>query len=104
MFGKNGEQSQDLADWLEAHPQREDLYSALRPARGTCLQDRTFLDEIDQLQPSLRTTQLCDLEALNELNATDAGISWFIPSVSHLVSICSLTARMAFLRTVFRLH
>ena len=80
------EQSQDLADWLEAHPQREDLYSALRPLLAErALQDRTFLDEIDQLQPSLRTTQLCDLEALNELNATDAGISWFIPSVSHLV-------------------
>ena len=97
------EQSQDLATGLKhiLNVRISTLAKALLAERA--LQDRTFLDEIDQLQPSLRTTQLCDLEALNELNATDAGISWFIPSVSHLVPDLQPYSADG-LRTVFRLH
>ena len=43
--------SPQLAAWLESHPQREDLYSALRPLLvDRPRQERTFLDLIDQLQ------------------------------------------------------
>ena len=58
--GKAGVNSlQNLATWLESHPQREDLYAALRPLLAERpRQDRTFLDEIDQLQAALRTAQL----------------------------------------------
>ena len=43
------QQSPALAEWVESHPQREDLYSALRPLLvERPRQDRTFLDEIDQ--------------------------------------------------------
>ena len=80
------QKSPALAEWVESHPQREDLYSALRPLLAVRpRQDRTFLDEIDQLQSTLRTIQLCDSESLQNLNAGDAGISWLIPSVAHLV-------------------
>ena len=37
--------SPELATWLEAHPQREDLYAALRPFGDRPRQERTFLDE-----------------------------------------------------------
>ena len=48
--------SLSLAKWLEAHPQREDLYAALRPLLADRpRQDRNFLDEIDQLQAFMRT-------------------------------------------------
>ena len=76
--------SPELAAWLEAHPQREDLYSALRPLLANCpRQERTFLDEIDRLQASLRTFQLrhsSDLEALRE---GESEISWLLSSVNH---------------------
>ena len=51
-FGKSGSAVHpELAKWLESHPQREDLYAALRPLLAERpRQDRTFLDEIDQLQ------------------------------------------------------
>ena len=55
-----------LSKWLEAHPQREDLYAALRPLLADRpRQDRTFLDQLDQLQPSLRTLQLIDPQELD---------------------------------------
>ena len=76
--------SPDLAKWLEAHPQREDLYAALRPLLADRpRQDRTFLDEIDQLHPSLRTLQLRDQSDLAGLQAAEEKISWFSPSISH---------------------
>ena len=46
-------------------------------------QDRTFLDEIDQLQPLQRTVQFSDSESLNELFANEVGTSWLIPSLGH---------------------
>ena len=77
--------SPDLAKWLEAHPQREDLYAALRPLLADRpRQDRTFLDEIDQLQASLRTLQLRDASDLEGLQA-DSDISWLVPTASHLL-------------------
>ena len=79
------QQSPELADWLESHPQREDLYAALRPLLAERpRQDRTFLDEIDQLQAALRTAQLDEPEALQSFNAGD-GISWFISSVAQVL-------------------
>ena len=80
------QQSPALMEWLESHPEREDLYAALRPLLADRpRQDRTFLDQIDQLQPSLRTACLCDTEDLNILNAEDSSTAWFIPSVAHLL-------------------
>ena len=65
-----------------SRPQR-DLYAALRPLLAERpRQDRTFLDEIDQLQASLRTVQLDHPE---DLNGADDGISWLIPSVAYLL-------------------
>ena len=47
------QKSPPLIQWLESHPQREDLYAAIRPLLAARpRQDRTFLDEIDQLQSS----------------------------------------------------
>ena len=78
--------SPDLVKWLEAHPQREDLYAALRPLLADRpRQDRNFLDEIDLLQPSLRTLQLRNREDLDVFEDADEDISWFLPSISHLV-------------------
>ena len=80
------QQSPALATWLESHPQREDLYAALRPLLAERpRQDRTFLDEIDQLQAALRTAQLDDTEALKDLKNTDHGVSWLIPSLAQLL-------------------
>ena len=79
-------QSPALAEWLESHPQREDLYSALRPLlAGRPRQDRTFLDEIDHLQAALRTAQLDCPESLQDLKNADDAISWLLPSVAQLV-------------------
>ena len=78
--------SVDLVNWLESHPQREDLYSALRPLLADCpRQDRTFLDEIDQLQSSLRTLQLRDQEDIDGFQSADSEISWFSPSITYLL-------------------
>ena len=79
-------QSPDLVEWLEVHPQREDLYVALRPLlTSSARQDRTFLDAIDALQSSLRTVQLRNLEDFNRFEKSDTDISWFLPSISHLL-------------------
>jgi len=76
--------STELSKWIEAHPQREDLYAALRPLLADRpRQERTFLDEIDQLQASLRTLQLRDASELESLRSTESEISWLLPSVSH---------------------
>ena len=80
------QQSSALSEWLESHPQREDLYAALRPLLAVRpRQDRTFLDAIDQLQVSLRTVQVQDPEVLQDLNADEDSISWLIPSFAHLL-------------------
>ena len=76
--------STELAAWLEAHPQREDLYASLRPLLAERpRQERTFLDEIDHLQASLRTLHLKAHSDFEALEAPDSVISWFLPSVSH---------------------
>ena len=78
--------SPELAKWLESHPQREDLYAALRPLLAERpRQDRTFLDEIDQLQASMRAAQVHSLDALHALSSADPGVSWLIPSAHHLL-------------------
>ena len=75
-----------LAEWLESHPQREDLYASLRPLLAERpRQDRTFLDEIDQLQVALRTAELRDPLDIQALNSEGAAISWLVPSVAHLL-------------------
>ena len=76
----------ELAAWLETHPQREDLYAALRPLFVTYpLQDRNFLDQLDMLQSSMRAAQLFDFQGLQDLCDVDTRISWLIPSVTHLL-------------------
>ena len=78
--------SAELAKWLESHPQREDIYAALRPLMAESpRQDRTFLDWIDQLQTYIRTVQLRDSESLQALDLSDPGVSWLLPSMSHLL-------------------
>ena len=43
----------ELANWIEAHPQREDLLcSSPASPHDRPRQDLTLLDEIDRLQPS----------------------------------------------------
>ena len=80
------EKTPALLDWLESHPQREDLYAALRPLLAQRpRQDRSFLDEIDQLQSVLRTVQCFEPDSLQELKAQEAAISWLIPSPTCLV-------------------
>ena len=76
--------SPELANWIEAHPQREDLYAALRPLlTDRPRQDLTLLDEIDRLQPSLRTLQLKNPSDFDALTSADSDISWFFPSVNY---------------------
>ena len=78
--------SSELEIWLESHPQREDLYAALRPLLAERpRQDRTFLDEIDQLQSMLRTAQVREPAAIQSLTVEESGTSWLIPSVAHLL-------------------
>ena len=78
--------SSELQKWLESHPQREDLYAALRPLLADRpRQDRTFLDEIGHLQASMRSVQLSSAATLQELSVSDGGVSWLIPSVAHLL-------------------
>ena len=68
--------SSELASWLESHPQREDLYAALRPLLADLArQDRTFLDEIDKLQTCMRAVQLRDPQDLQALSSADPDIS-----------------------------
>ena len=74
-----------VAAWIEGHPQREDLYAALRPLlAGRPLQDRTLLDLIDQLQPGIQSAQLTTAEEFEALPVA-AGVSWFIPGQSQLL-------------------
>ena len=74
-----------MASWIASHPQREDLYAALRPALAQRpLQDRTLLDLIDQLQPGLQTQELlrpADLAAL----PPDSPISWLLSNPEKLL-------------------
>ena len=58
-----------LEKWLESHPQREDLYASLRPLRRIQRQSRivSFLDEIDQLQGSIRLAQFMTLRIYRHL-------------------------------------
>ena len=80
------EETPALVEWVESHPQREDLYSALRPLLAERpRQDRTFLDEIDHLQVVLRTIQLRESEALKTLNSDHSGIGWLVPSIAQLL-------------------
>ena len=66
--------SSELTQWIESHPQREDQYAALRPLLANRpRQDRTFLDEIDQLQSSIRTVQLRDRETCSPLKMQSLG-------------------------------
>ncbi|MBM5785714.1 MAG: Crp/Fnr family transcriptional regulator, partial [Cyanobacteria bacterium K_DeepCast_35m_m1_288] len=72
--------------WLEHHPQREDLYAALRPLISQrALQDRTMADLIDQLQPSLQSAQLLTEADLDQL-PIGAGTSWLLPCHHHYLA------------------
>ena len=86
LWQKMVRQFTELSAWLESHPQREDLYSALRPVLAELpRQELTFLDVIDKLQPSLRTAQLFGPETLKDFDIADGSTSWFIPSVTQLL-------------------
>ena len=86
LWQKWFDSSPELSAWLESHPQREDLYSALRPVLAELpRQELTFLDVIDKLQPSLRTAQLFGPETLKDFDIADGSTSWFIPSVTQLL-------------------
>ena len=85
LWQKWFDSSPELSAWLESHPQREDLYSALRPVLAELpRQELTFLD-VDKLQPSLRTAQLFGPETLKDFAIADGSTSWFIPSVTQLL-------------------
>ena len=82
-----------LKDWLESHPQREDS-AAFRPKLAERpRQDRTLLDDIDQLQASLRSAQLYDTEALQDFQLRGKRHQLvhpicgppLVPDMSHLV-------------------
>ena len=79
------QQQPAMASWIAAHPQREDLYAALRPALARRpLQDRTLLDLIDQLQPGLQTHELLGPADVTALPAQSA-ISWLLPNPERLL-------------------
>ena len=75
-----------ITAWVERHPQREDIYAALRPLlERRPLQDRTLLDLIDQLQPGLQTAQVlspADVDAL----PIGTGVSWLLPGQAQLLA------------------
>ncbi len=72
-----------LKQWIASHLQREDIYAGLRPVlMRRALQDRSFLELIDNLLPGLISRQIVvseDLQALKE----SPEISWLIPSSEH---------------------
>ncbi|KZR72338.1 Toxin RTX-I translocation ATP-binding protein [Prochlorococcus marinus str. MIT 1313] len=79
-----------LAAWVESHPQREDVYAALRPLLvERPRQDRSILDELDHLQSSLTTAQLLSLSDLDGLTS-DNSTSWLLPCHDHFLAEISL--------------
>lgn len=84
------QQQLPLAQWVERHPQREDLYAALRPVLAQRpLQDRTLPDLIDQLQPSLQTAYVGQSSQLKPLFAAGTSTSWLLPSSEQLLPDCT---------------
>lgn len=84
------EQQPHLAQWLERHPQREDLYAALRPVLAQRpLQDRTLPDLIDQLQPSLQTAHVSHVSDMQPLFAPGSSTSWLLPSSEQALPDCN---------------
>jgi len=79
------QQQPQVATWIEAHPQREDIYAAVRPLlTQRPLQDLTLPDLIDQLQPSIQTIQWLDPAIVpDQLNL--ATWSWLLPSSDQLL-------------------
>ncbi|KZR84356.1 Toxin RTX-I translocation ATP-binding protein [Prochlorococcus marinus str. MIT 1342] len=79
-----------LSVWVESHPQREDVYAALRPLLvERPRQDRTILDELDHLQSSLTTAQLLSSSDLDGFPFDD-GTSWLLPCHGQLLADISL--------------
>ena len=75
-------ESPELAAWLISSPTRRYLCSTAPSPGGSSPSKRTFLDEIDQLQASLRTFQLRDTSDLEVFKAADPD-SWLLPSVNR---------------------
>lgn len=79
-----------LAAWVESHPQREDVYAALRPLLvERPRQDRTILDELDHLQSSLTTAQLLRASDLDGFPSDDC-TRWLLPCHDHFLADISL--------------
>ncbi|MDP6310466.1 MAG: ABC transporter transmembrane domain-containing protein, partial [Prochlorococcaceae cyanobacterium ETNP14_MAG_4] len=79
-----------LTAWVESHPQREDVYAALRPLLvERPRQERTILDELDHLQSSFTTAQLLSPSDLDGLPSDD-GTSWLLPCHGHFLADISL--------------
>lgn len=79
-----------LTAWVESHPQREDVYAALRPLLvERPRQERTILDELDHLQSSLKSVQLLSSSDLDGFPSNDC-TSWLLPCHGHFLADISL--------------
>jgi ATP-binding cassette, subfamily B, bacterial HlyB/CyaB len=79
-------QSPELGAWQGAHPQREDVYAALRPLLVQReRQDQSLAELLDRLQPLLNTRELRSAAQLDQLLATEAELSWFLPAAERLL-------------------
>jgi len=75
-----------ISDWVERHPQREDLYAALRPLLSQrALENRPVSDLLDQLLPGLQTAQLLAPTDLAELPLA-MGTSWLLPNPQQVLA------------------
>jgi len=79
-------QAPELGAWQAAHPQREDVYSALRPLLiQRERQDQKLSELIDRLQPWLHTRELRSAAELDQLLETEVGLSWFLPAAERFL-------------------
>lgn len=67
-----------LSDWVTKHPQREDLYAALRSTLiQRELQDLSLSELLDRLQPLVTSVDIRHVDDLDRLFANQPQISWF---------------------------
>lgn len=79
-------QAPALGTWQAAHPQREDVYAALRPLLlQRQLQDQTLAELLDRLQPWLRSQELSSSTELDLLLDAAPEISWFLPAAERFL-------------------
>jgi ATP-binding cassette subfamily B protein len=75
-----------IGAWQARHPQREDLYAALRALLvQRQLQDQTLAELLDRLQPIQRSHELRSAAELEQLLGAGGSWSWFVPAAERFL-------------------